>query len=114
MIMPATGSTSRTQAAAVANSRNARELVLIAFRVPVTQAANGLYHIGWDLFAQAADEHLDGVGVAVEVLFIKVLDQLVARDDAIIVVHEIGEQPVFVRRELDRLTVEGDAGGFGV
>src|SRR5258705_165657 len=68
MIMPATGRTRSTQAAAVANSRNARELVLIAFREPVAQAANGLDHIRRDLFAQAADEHLNGVGVAVEMI----------------------------------------------
>src|SRR5215510_3868287 len=114
MIMPATGRTSSTQAAAVANSRNARELVLIALREPVAQAANGLDHIGRDLFAQPSDEDLDGIRVAVEILLIKMLDELGARDDAVVVMHEVGEQPVFMRRELDRLAVQGNARRFGI
>jgi hypothetical protein len=88
--MPATGRTSSTQAAAVANSRNARELVRIALREPVSQAANGLDHIGRDLFAQPSNEDFDGIGVAVEILFVKMLYQLGARDDAVVVMHQIG------------------------
>src|SRR5215470_1028446 len=114
MIMPATGRTSSTQAAAVANSRNARELVLITLREPVAQAANGLDHIGRDLFSQPSDEDLDGVGVAVEILLIKMLDKLGARNDAVVVMHEVGKQPVFMRGELDRLPVQGDARGLGI
>src|SRR5215510_5881768 len=114
MIMPATGRTSSTQAAAVANSRKARELVRIAFREPVAQAANGLDHVGWDFLAQPPDEHLDGIGVAIKILLIKMLDQLGARDDAIVMVHQVGEQPILVRGKLDRLAVKRDASGFGV
>ena len=73
----------QVQAAAVANSRNASELVVIALlRQPVAEAADGLDHVGRDLLAQPADEHLDGVGVAVEVLLVEVLDQLGARHHA--------------------------------
>src|SRR5262245_64542967 len=101
MIMPATGRTSSTQAAAVANSRKARELVRIAFRKPVAQAANGLDHVGWDFFAQSPDEHLDGVGVPIKILLVQMLDQLGPRDDAIVVMHQVGEQSVLVRGQLD-------------
>src|SRR5262245_36496095 len=114
MIAPATGRTSSTQAAAVAKSPNARELGRIALREPVAQAANGLDHVRRDLLAQTADEHLDGVGVAVEILLIKMLDQFGARDDAIVVMHQISEQPILVRGELDRLAVQGDARGLGI
>src|SRR5262245_49453276 len=114
MIIPATGSTSSTHAAAVAKSRNARELVRIALRKPVAQAANGLDHVRRDLLAQASDEHFDGVGVAVEVLLIKMLDELGARNDTIVVMHQIGEQPILVRGELDRLAVQGNARSFGI
>src|SRR5215510_1081676 len=100
MIMPATGRTSSTHAAAVAKSRNARELVRIALREPVAQAANGLDHVRRDLLAQASDEHLDSIGVAVEILLVEMRDQLGARDDAIVVMHQVGEQPILVRGEL--------------
>src|SRR5689334_890547 len=111
MIAPATGRTSRTHAAAVANSRNASELVFIALlREPVAQPTYGLDHVGRDLLAQTADEHLDGVAVAVEVLLVEVLDQLGARHHALVVMHQVGEQAVLVRGELDRLAIEGDAG----
>src|SRR5688572_744394 len=110
MIHPATGSTTSTHAAAVTNSRNASELVFIAvLREAIAKTANGLDHLGRNLLAQPADEHLDGIRIAVEVLLVKVLDQLRARDDALVVMHEIGEQAVFVRGELDGLAIEGDA-----
>src|SRR6476661_7106951 len=115
MIQPAMGSTTSTQAAAVTNSRKASELVFIAFlREAIAQAADGLDHIGRDLLAQPANEHLDGVGVAVEVLLVEMLDQLGARHDALVVMHEIGEQAILVRGELDRLASERDPGGLGV
>src|SRR5215813_11250139 len=108
MIHPAIGSTTRTQAAAVTNSRSASELAFIAgLRETVAETADGLDHVGRDLLAQAADEHFDGVGVAVEVLLVEVLDELRARDHPLVVVQEVGKQPVLVRGELDGLSVEG-------
>src|SRR5437763_12622975 len=102
MMAPASGSTSRFQAAAVAKSRNASELVVIALlRQPVAQAADGLNHLRRDLLAQPADEHLDGVGVAVEVLLVEMLDQLGARHHALVVMHQGGEQAVLARGWLD-------------
>src|SRR5580698_928327 len=80
----------------------------------VAQAAHGLDQIGVQLFAQPADEHFDGVGVAVEILVVKMLDQFAARDDAADVMHEIAEQPVFVAGQLDRAVADRNAAGAGV
>src|SRR6516225_9146494 len=115
MMAPAIGSTSSTQAAAVANNRNASELVFIALlREPVAKAANGLDHVRGDLLAQPADEHFDGVGIAIEVLLVEMLDELGARDDALVVMHQVGEQTILMRGQLDRLAIECHARGFGV
>ena len=70
--------------------------------------------IDTELLADAADEDLDGVGVAVEILVVEMLDQLGARHHAAGMVHQIGQQPVFVRGELDRIAVDRDPAGAGV
>src|SRR5690242_14274572 len=104
MMMPASGSTSSVQMADVAKRRNASDLSFIGSTAhAVAEAAYGLDHVGRNLLAQAADEHLDGVAVAIEVLLVEMLDQLRARYDAAAVMHEIGEQAVLVRRELHLL-----------
>src|SRR5205823_6556802 len=54
----------------------------------VAEPAHRLDEVGRDLLAQAADEHLDGVGVAVKVLVVEVLDELGARHDAVAVQHQ--------------------------
>src|SRR5262245_23128463 len=100
MMVPAIGRASRVQATAVANKRNASELVVIALlRQPVAETADGFDHVRRDLLAQPADEHLDGVGIAVEVLLVEVLDQLRARNYPLVVMHEVGEQAILVRGE---------------
>src|SRR6478735_12822686 len=63
----------------------------------VTEATDGGDDIGTQLLADAGDEHLDGIRIAVEVLVVDVLDQLGAGDDLAIVVHEVAEQLVFLR-----------------
>src|SRR5690606_27282042 len=96
---------------AVANSRKASELSLIGLLgEPVTETADGLDQISRDFFTQPADEDLDRVAVAIEVLVIEMLDKLGARHHPLVVVHEVREQPVLVRRQLDRLTIARDAG----
>src|SRR5204863_6883689 len=108
-------SASRVQATALANSRNASELVVIdLLRQPIAEAADGLDHVWRNLLSQAADEYLDGVGVAVEVLLVEMLDELGAGHHALVVMHQVGEQAVLVRGELDRLASERDPGGLGV
>src|SRR5436190_326851 len=61
----------------------------------VAEAADGLDPVGADLLAHAADEHLDGVGVAVEVLVVQVLDQLGATDHPALVHDQVVQQPIF-------------------
>src|SRR4051794_36069574 len=46
----------------------------------VTEATDGGYHIGTQLLANAGDEDLDRVRIAVEVLVVDMLDQLGAAD----------------------------------
>src|ERR1700730_14416838 len=107
MMVPAIGSTNRTQAAAVANSRKASELVFIALlRQTIAEPANGLDHVRRDLLPQAPDENLDGIGIAVEVLLVEMLDQLRAGDDPLVVMHEVGKKAILVRGQLDGLSVE--------
>ena len=83
-------------------------------REQIAEPAHGLDDVDAELLADAADEHLDGVGIAVEVLVVEMLDQFGARHHAAGVVHQIGQQPVFVAGELDRIAVDRDAAGAGV
>src|SRR5690606_16873807 len=110
MRSPATGRISIVDATAVASSRKASELSLIGLLgEPVAKAADGLDQVGRDLLAQPADEDLYRVAVAIEILVVEVLHELGARDDPLVVMHEIGEEAVLVRGQLDRLSVAGHA-----
>ena len=51
-----------------------------------------LHDIDAELLAQAPDEHLDGVGVAVEILVVEMFDELGARHDPALVMHEIASR----------------------
>src|SRR5690554_4123314 len=107
--MAATGMTTRVHAAAEANSLKARDLgPILRVREAVAEPPDGLDEVYGKLLAQTADEHLDGVRVAVEVLLVEMLDELGARHDAIPVQHEVGENAVLVGRELDALPVHRD------
>ncbi len=75
----------------------------------IAEPAHGLDHLDVQLLAQPADEDLDGVGIAVEVLVVEMLDQLGARDHAAGMMHEIGEQAVLVRGELHLPAVDRHA-----
>src|SRR5262245_32322909 len=115
MTTPAMASTSSVHSAAVANRRKASELSVIAFAgEPIAKTPHGGDHVRRDLLAQTADEDLDRVAVAIEVLVIEMLNELRARHDTAVMVHEVGEQPVLVRGELDGLARERDARRLGV
>src|ERR1700730_13734664 len=105
--MPVTSRITTVQVAAEKNRRSASELARIGRAEQIAQAADGLNDVDAELLADAADEGLDGVGIAVEILVVEMRDQLGARDHAAGMVHQIGEQPVFVRGELDRIAVDG-------
>src|SRR4051794_30713687 len=98
--MPATTSITTVQAAAEKNSRSASELARIGQCQQVTQPPHRLDHVDTELLANSSDEDLDGIGVAIKILIVEVLDQFSARHHAAGVVHEICEQPIFVRGEL--------------
>src|SRR5215831_2161548 len=113
--MPVTTRITTVQVVAEKNSRRASELRRIArWSEQIAKPAHGLDDIDAELFANAADEHLDGIGVAIEVLVVEMLDQFAARDHAAGMMHEVGEQAIFVRGELDRIAVDGHAAGTGV
>src|SRR5690348_11707018 len=89
-------------------SRKASELRrIIRLGHAISHAADGPQHVDAELLAQTADEHLDGVRIAIEILVIKMLDELGARNDLALVMHEIGEEPEFERGELDGVAVDG-------
>src|SRR5579871_1000048 len=95
---PATRSATALHNVAATIRRTASELGRIAgFDDAITEAAYGLDQVGRDFLTQPADENLDRIRVAVEVLIIEVLDQLGARDHAVAVMHEVFEHLVFVR-----------------
>src|ERR1700744_3507086 len=93
---PPTTSPSMVQTAAAAIRRAASELSRKmagpkgGIFQAVAQAAHRLDQIGIQLFAQPADEHFDGVGVAVEILIVKMFDQLGARYHLASMIGEIG------------------------
>src|SRR5215471_17375364 len=113
--MPVTTRITTSQVVAEKNSRSASELRRIARRAQeIAEPAHGLDDVDPELLADTADEHLDGVGVAIEVLVVEMLDQLGARDHTAGVMHQVRQQPILVAGELDRVAVDGDAAGAGV
>src|SRR5689334_21151094 len=106
-------STVHTAAAAIRRKASELNLIVLVRRIveTVTQTTHGLDEIGVELLAQAADKHLDRVGVAIEVLVVEMLDQFGSRHHLALVMGEIGEQAVFEARQLHRVAVYGDATG---
>ena len=51
---------------------------------------------------------------AVEILFVEMFDDLAARDDPPAMMHEIGQQAIFVARQLDHGIVDRDPPGARV
>ena len=72
----------------------------------ISKSAHRLNQIDVELLAQTPDEHFDRVRIAIEILIVKMLDEFRARNDAAAMMGEIGEQPVFQRRQLDRIAVD--------
>src|SRR5262245_14808378 len=96
--MPVATRITTVQPVADRNRRKASELVRIARRAQqIAEAAHRLDAVDAELLADAADEHFDGVGIAIEVLVVEMLDQFRTRHHPAGVVHQVGEQPVFVR-----------------
>src|SRR3546814_11207776 len=62
-----------------------------------------------DVCSSDLDEHLDRVRIAVEILIVDMLDQLGTRYDLALVMEQIGQQFILLRRQLHRLAGEGDA-----
>src|SRR6478752_10215617 len=117
--MPVIRRMTTAQAVAERKRRSARELAripltCIRWREQISQAAYSLDDFDPQLFADATDEHLDRVGVAIEILVVEMLDQLGTRHHAAGVMHQIGKQPVFVAGEFNRVTIDRYAARAGV
>src|SRR3954464_7379559 len=113
--IPVTTRIITVQVVAEKKSRRASELRRIARRSEeIAKSPHGLDDVDAELLANAPDEDFDGVGIPIEVLVVEMLDQLAARHHAAGMVHEIREQTIFVRGELDRVAVDADAAGAGV
>src|SRR5262245_51698146 len=80
----------------------------------VAHAAHRLDQVDAHLLAQTSNKHLDRIGIAIEILVVKVLDQLGARHHIAHVMHQISEQAELVRGELQRHAVEIGLRGLGV
>src|SRR5258706_2949466 len=103
--IPPTTSPTTVQIAAAAIRRAERELNLRAIfgvRIfkAIAKATHRLNEIGVQLSPQASDEHLDCIGVAIEILIIKMLHELCARNHPALVVSQILQKTVFQRRQL--------------
>src|SRR5262245_6418875 len=95
--------------------RSASELARITRRgEEIAEPADGLDDVDAELLADATDEHLDGVRVAVEILVVEMLHQLGARNHPAGVMHQVREQAIFMRRELDRVAVHRHPAGAGI
>src|SRR3546814_17734039 len=55
-----------------------------------------------DVCSSDLDEHLDRVRIAVEILIVDMLDQLGTRYDLALVMEQIGQQFILLRRQLHR------------
>src|SRR5215510_15804818 len=107
------------QAVAERNRRSARELAripstCIRWREQISEATHSLNDFDAKFLADTPDEHFHGIRVAIEILIVKVLDQFRARYDAAGMMHQVGEQPVFVAGQLDRVAVDRDASRTGI
>src|SRR5690349_18415153 len=99
------------QAVAHKNNRTASELARIGRRQQITEPPHRLDDIDPEFFGNAADEDLDRIGVAVEILVVEMLDQFGARDYPPGMMHQVRQQPVLVRCELHWIAVDGDSAG---
>src|SRR6516165_191457 len=114
-MMPVATRMTTVHAVADRNRRSASELARIGGRSQeITEAAHGLDDLNAQLLADTADEHLNGIGIAVEVLVVEMLYQLGTRHHASGMVHQVRQQPVLMGGELDRSAAHRDSPGTAV
>ena len=96
------------------NKRTASELARIGRRQQITEPSHRLNDIHAELLADAPDEDLNRIRIAIKILIVEMFDQFGARHDPTGVMHEIGQQPVFVRGKLHRIAVDRNPAGAGI
>jgi hypothetical protein len=80
----------------------------------IAEPAHRFDAVSADLLAQPADEHLDGVRIAVEILIVEVLDQFGATDHPAMMHHQIVQQTVFERGQAQRLAIDAGPRRAGI
>src|SRR5690242_17754129 len=116
--MPVTSKMITVQAVADRKRRSASELARMSTRVgrreQISQAAHRLDDLDAQLLANAADEHFDRIRIAIEILIVKMFNQLRARHHATGMMHQIRKQSIFVACKFDRVPVDRNTAGTGV
>src|SRR5215471_13240402 len=107
------------QAVAERKRRSARELArilstCIRWRKQVSQPTHGLDNLNSEFFAYTTHKYFNRVGVTIEVLIVQMLNQLGTRDHTTAMMHQIGEQPVLVTGQFDRVAINRYASSAGV
>src|SRR5689334_19835619 len=74
----------------------------------IAEAADRGDYVGSELLPDPRDEDLDRIRIAIEILVVNMLDELGSRHDLALVVHQIGQELIFLGGELHRLAVQGD------
>ena len=54
------------------------------------------------------DKHFDSVRIPIEILIVKMFGQLGSRNHFALMMQKVGQQPIFVGRQLDGIAVNGD------
>src|SRR4051812_16837147 len=80
----------------------------------VAKAADGGDDVSAEFLADSGHEHFDRVRIPVEVLVVDMLNELGSAHHLALVVHEVGEELVFLRGELHRLASLGHLAGARV
>src|SRR5262249_23523068 len=78
---------------------------------PVTQPAHRLNERRAELSPQAADEHLNGIGIAVKVLGIDMLGELALGNHAFSMVHKVRKHAKFMAGQFDLHAFQGHFAG---
>src|SRR6185369_98553 len=111
---PPTASPSKVHIAAAAIRRADRDSSLsrraaqFGIFQRIAKPAHRLNEARVEFLAQAAYEDFDRVGIAIEVLIVKMLHQFGARYYLAAMMGKISEQPIFLAGEFYRIAVEGD------
>jgi prepilin-type N-terminal cleavage/methylation domain-containing protein len=100
-----------TDAFAVSYARGPSSL---RFVEPVAQSAHGFNQARRQFLAQAGNEYLDRIRIAIEILSINMFGQFRSGDDFTRVMHQVGENPVFMARQRQGSSIHAGTAAAGI